>query len=615
MRADNGGRTNVEHPARRGRRVGPGRALFPAFEWLPGYRRATFAGDLAAGLTVGAVLIPQGMAYAMVAGLAPVAGLYAAVFPILAYIVFGRSRQLALGPVAIVSLLTAAGLAPLADGDVRLYAALAATLALMVGILMLAMGMARLGFVADLLSHPVLSGFTSAAALIIVSSQLRHMLGVDLVRSEYVHDVLLDAVRRIGDVHLLTLAIGAAGFVLLMLLRRWWPSFPGALVVVLGATAMVAVLDLEMRGIKVVGEIPASLPAASLPSLELSRLESLLPLTVTVTLVALIESLAMAKYFAARNGYRVVAGQEFVALGAANVTAGIFQAYPVAGSFSRTAVNAASGARTPVASLVTAAVIAVTLLAAAPLFRPLPKAVLASVVFMAATGLFDVAEARRLWRVKRSDFYLLALAFTATLSLGIERGIIVAVAASLIVVLSQTARPHTAVLGRVPGTTSFRNIDRSPGAITTDGVVVFRVDAPLYFANADFLQEALGELEAALPGDLRALVLDFSSVTDLDSTADQVLREIADDYTGRGVEFYLANVKGIILDVMRRSGLYGRLGSDHFFVSTYDAVARAEIVLGTSEIDVRAPEAALGVTDGVERGEEEVVGPQASVEA
>ena len=224
-----------------------GRALFPVFEWLPGYRRATFARDLAAGLTVGAVLIPQGMAYALVAGLPPVSGLYAAVFPILAYTVFGRSRQLALGPVAIVSLLTAAGLAPLANGDTGRYVELAATLALMVGLLMLVMGMARLGFVADLLSHPVLSGFTSAAAVIIVSSQLRHMLGIDLVRSEYVHTVFFDAARRIGDTHLLTLAIGSVGFVLLMLLRRWWPSFPGALVVVLGATAMVAVLAWRNR--------------------------------------------------------------------------------------------------------------------------------------------------------------------------------------------------------------------------------------------------------------------------------------------------------------------------------------------------------------------------------
>jgi SulP family sulfate permease len=569
------------------------RRALPAFEWLPGYSRTTFASDLAAGLTVGAVLIPQGMAYALVAGLPPVAGLYAAVFPIVAYAVLGRSRQLALGPVAIVSLLTAAGLEPLAGGDTREYVDLATTLALMVGALMIVMGVARLGFVADLLSHPVLSGFTSAAALVIVSSQLRHMLGVDLVRSEYVHSVFLDAARRLEEIHLLTLAVGSGAFLLLVLLRRWRPAFPWALVVVIAATVLVAGLGLEMHGIKVVGDIPRSLPTAVAPSVEFSRLERLVPLSFAVTLVALIESLAMAKYFASRNGYRVGAGQEFVALGAANVTAGFFQGYPVAGSFSRTAVNAATGARTPLAGLVTAGVIAVTLLAAAPLFRSLPKAVLASVVFMAVTSLVDVGEARRLWRVKRSDFYLLALSFWATLGLGIERGILVAVAASLLVVLSQTARPHTAVLGRVPGTTSFRNVERTPGAITMPGVIVLRVDAPLYFANADFLAGTLHEVESAHPHQLRVMILDFSSVTDLDSSADAVLAEVADDYAARGVEFYLANVKGIILDVMRRSGLYARLGPARFFFSTHEAVDSARRLLEDREIALEPGEPAL----------------------
>ena len=566
----------------------PLRRALPVFEWLPGYGRSTFASDLAAGLTVGAVLIPQGMAYALVAGLPPVVGLYASVFPILAYAALGRSRQLGIGPVAIVSLLTAAGLEPLAGGDTNDYVNLAATLALMVGALMILMGVARLGFVADLLSHPVLSGFTSAAALIIVSSQLRHILGVDLVRSEFVHSVVLDAARRIEDTHLLTLAVGSGGFLLLVVLRRWRPAFPWALVLVLAATALVAGLSLEARGIKVVGDIPSSLPAASLPSLEASRWQSLLPLSFAITLVALIESMAMAKFFASRNGYRVSAGQEFVALGTANLTAGVFQGYPVAGSFSRTAVNAATGARTPVAGLITATVIGLTLVAAAPLFRSLPKAVLASVVFMAATSLVDVAEARRLWRVKRSDFALLALSFTATLTLGIERGIFVAVVASLLVVLSQTARPHTAVLGRVPGTTSFRNVDRSPGAITVPGVVVLRVDAPLYFANAEFLTKTLQEVEKAHPEPLRVLILDCSSVTDLDSSADCVLGELADDYAARGVEFFLADVKGIVLDVMRRSGFYARLGAGRFFFSTHEAVGYARNLVEGPEIDLTA---------------------------
>ncbi|MGH8992126.1 MAG: SulP family inorganic anion transporter [Acidimicrobiia bacterium] len=577
------------HVPRWRRRLAP-RRLFPAFEWLPGYSRRTFSADLAAGLTVGAVLIPQGMAYALVAGLPPVAGLYASVFPILAYAVFGRSRQLALGPVAIVSLLTASGLEPLARGDTDLYVALAATLALMVGFLMVAMGTARLGFVANFLSHPVLSGFTSAAALIIVGTQLRNLLRVDLVRSEYTLDVVLDAVRRLDEIHLLTLAIGSTGFILLLLLRRWRPAVPWALLVVVAATAVVGLFDLEANGVAVVGDIPRSLPHPQLPSLSADRVENLFTLSVAITLVAMVESLAMAQYFAARHRYRIRPGQEFVALGAANATAGIFQGYPVAGSFSRTAVNAASGALTPVAGLVTAGVIGLTLVAAAPLFRPLPKAVLASVVFMAAVGLMDVAEARRLWRVKRSDFYLLVLAFGATLALGIERGIAVAVVASLLVMLRQTTRPHVAVLGRLPGTPVFRNLERSPDAVTSPGVVVLRVDAPLYFANAEFLKEKLRRVEAGWEG-LRVLVFDASSVNDLDSSADHALHEIADDLASRGIDLYLAGVKGIVLDVMRRSGFYEHLGPERFFLSTDEAVRAAERQLAESDISLEsAPE-------------------------
>jgi SulP family sulfate permease len=256
----------------------------------------------------------------------------------------------------------------------------------------------------------------------------------------------------------------------------------------------------------------------------------------------------------------------------------------VAGSFSRSAVNGATGARTPVAGLITAAVIAITLLAAAPLFRSLPKAVLASVVFMAATGLVDVGEARRLWRVKRSDFCLLALSFCATLGLGIERGIIVAVVASLLVVLSQSARPHIAVLGRVPGTTNFRNVDRTPDAVTIPGVVVVRIDAPLYFANSDFLARTLRKVEAAHPERLRVMILDCSSVTSIDTSADFVLSELADDYGARGVEFFLADVKGVVLDVMRRSGFYARLGPARFFFSTHEAVGYAQNLVQEPEI-------------------------------
>ena len=564
------------------------RRVIPVFEWLPGYNRRTFAADLGAGLTVGAVLIPQGMAYALVAGLPPVVGLYASVFPILVYTLFGRSRQLALGPVAIVSLLTAAGLETRAGGDAALYVSLAASLALMVGILMVAMGVARLGFVAQFLSEPVLSGFTSAAAVIIAGTQLRNILGVDLIRSEYTLDLLVDAGRRLDEVHLLTLALGAAAFALLMLLRRWRPAVPWALLVVIGATAAVSLFGLEDQGVKIVGEVPKNLPSPQLPSLSSERVESLFSLSLAITLVAMVESLAMAQYFAARRRYRIRPGQEFIALGAANITAGIFRGYPVAGSFSRTAVNAASGALTPVSGLITAGVIALTLVVAAPVFRPLPKAALAAVVFMAATSLFDVAEARRLWRVKRSDFYLLLLAFSATLLLGIEKGILVAVVASLAVMLQKTSRPHVAVLGRLPGTPVFRNVERSPAAVTSPGILVVRVDAPLYFANAEYLKEKL-EGVAADRDDLQVLVFDMSSVNDIDSSADRALHELADEFTSRGIDLYLASVKGLVRDVMRRSGLYEHLGADRFFLSTDEAVRAAETRLMAAAIPLEEP--------------------------
>ncbi len=576
--------TTLKSATTRWRRRLSARRVFPVFEWLPGYGRRTFAADLGAGLTVGAVLIPQGMAYALVAGLPPVVGLYASVFPIIVYTVFGRSRQLALGPVAIVSLLTASGLESLARGDTDLYISLAATLALMVGILMVAMGAARLGFVAQFLSQPVLSGFTSAAAIIIAGTQLRNILGVDLVRSEYTFDILVDVGRRLDEVHLLTLALGTGAFALLMLLRRWRPAIPWALLVVIGATAAVSLFGLEDRGVQVVGEVPKNLPSPQLPSLSGDRVESLFTLSLAITLVAMVESLAMAQYFAARRRYRIRPGQEFVALGAANITAGLFQGYPVAGSFSRTAVNAASGALTPVSGLITAAVIGLTLMVAAPVFRPLPKAALAAVVFMAATSLFDVAEARRLWRVKRSDSYLLLLAFSATLVLGIERGIAVAVVASLVVILQKTSRPHIAVLGRLPGTQVFRNVERSPAAVTTPGILVVRVDAPLYFANAEYLKEKLERVATDRDEDVQVLVFDMSSVNDIDSSADRALHELADDFAAQGIDLYLASVKGLVRDVMRRSGLYDHLGADRFFLSTDEAVRAAETRLMAASI-------------------------------
>lgn len=572
------GRGHVRGPGAAGPRH---RFRLPLFEWLPGYSRANLNGDLVAGLTVGAMLVPQGMGYALLAGLPPQVGLYAAVLPLLAYAAIGGSRQLGVGPTAISSLLTAALVAKLAAGDPAVAVALASTLAVVVGIMRVALGVGRLGFMVGFLSRPVLSGFTSAAAILIGASQLKHLLGIKLEHSERVYEIVWDALGRLDEIQGPTVAVGGAGIVLLAAVRRWRSAWPGALIVVGLATAAVSLFGLEGHKVSVVGDIPGRLPSIAMPTEGFDRLGEMVPTALAITMLGFVESIAIAKVFAQRNGYTVNPNRELVALGVCTVAAGVSQSYPVSGSFSRTAVNAASGAKTQMAGIISAVVVALTLVVLTPLFRPLPHAILASVVIMAVAGLVDVREARRLWAVKRSDFWLLAVAFAGTLGLGVELGLGVSVIASLAVVLRQTTRPHIAVVGRIPGTTQFRNVERSPAAETTDGVVVLRVDAPLYFANIDYVREKLAKVEAKEGDGLRVVVFDASSVTELDSSADSALGEIAADLAGRGIEFYLAGVKGRLLDVMRRSGSYERIGPGNFFLSDDEAVRHAAARLGT----------------------------------
>ena len=559
------------------------RLRLSVFDWVPGYERAHLRGDFVAGLTVGAMLIPQSMGYALLAGLPPQIGLYSAVLPLVVYAAIGWSRQLGVGPTAISSLLTSAGLAHLAGGDTAVAVELAATLAVMVGLMRIALGVGRLGFMVSFLSRPVLSGFTSAAAILIGASQLEHLLGVDLGHTERVHQIVSEAVGRIDEVQGATLAIGVCGIAVLAVQRRFLPSWPGPLLAVALATLAVTAFHLEDRHVSVVGEIPGRLPSLGVPSADADQLGQLVPTALAITMLGFVESIAIAKVFAQRHRYTVKPNRELVALGASTVAAGLSQGYPVSGSFSRTAVNAVSGARTQLAGVISAAVVGLTLIALTPLFGPMPHAILASVVIMAVAGLVDVGEARRLWTVKRSDFWLLTLAFAGTLVFGVELGLGISVVASLAVVLRQTTRPHIAVLGRIPGTTQFRNVERSPAAVTTDGVMVVRVDAPLYFANLDYLREKLISLEEEQDGRMRVLVLDATSVTELDSSADTALVEVARELAERDVELYLAGMKGRLLDVMRRSGSYERLGAEHFFLSADDAVRQAEAVLGGTD--------------------------------
>lgn len=545
--------------------------LLPIVGWAPRYQRNDLRSDLAAGLTVGAMLVPQAMAYALLAGLPPEVGLYAATVPVLIYALFGSSRQLAVGPVAIVSLLTASALAPLVEEGTSGYLEAAALLALMVGLVHIVLGVGRLGFLVNFLSHSVLVGFTAAAAIIIGFSQAKHILGISIERKEHFYETVREVFDNASDTNTTTLVLGGAALVTLFVLKRLAPRVPAALVVVIGSILAVEFLGLEDRGVRVVGDIPDTLPAFGLPSFDGSLIESLAATALVITIVGFMESIAVAKVYARRHRYEVVPNSELIGLGAANVASGLFGGYPVTGGFSRTAVNDTAGARTPLASIVTAAIVVATIAFLTPLFASLPNAALGAIIIMAVTGLIDVAEMRHIANVKKSDLIGLGVAFFATLVLGIELGILVAVVASMLVVFARMSLPHSAVLGHVEGTTSYRNTARFPEASTIDGIRIVRVDAALSFVNAVNVKKLILGHADEIEDEPRALVLDASGINDLDATGAEMLDEVLIEMEERGVALHLADVKGPVRDVLRDAGIWQELG-ERVHTSTNDAV-------------------------------------------
>jgi SulP family sulfate permease len=532
----------------------------PIVGWLGRYRRRDLRSDLAAGITVGAMLVPQAMAYALLAGLPPEVGLYAATIPVLIYAVFGTSRQLAVGPVAIVSLLTASALAPLVEEGTGGYVAAAALLALMVGVVHIVLGVGRLGFVVNFLSHSVLVGFTAAAAIIIGFSQVKHLFGISIGRRDHFCETVGEVFGAVDATNVATIVLGLSAIVALLVLKRYAKRVPGALVVVIASVLAVQLLDLESRGVKVVGDIPDSLPTFGLPDVDGSLVGSLATTALVITMVGFMESIAVAKIYARRHRYDIDPNKELIGLGASNVAAGLFGGYPVTGGFSRTAVNESAGARTPLASIITALIVLATLSFFTPLLSSLPNAALGAIIIVAIAGLVDVKEMRYIAKVKPSDMIGLGVAFFGTLLLGIEIGIVVAVVASMLVVFARMSKPHAAVLGRIPGTTTFRNIARFPEAERFDGIRVVRIDAALSFVNATNVKRLLlahADVIDAAEVAPHSLVLEASGINDLDATGAEMLDEVVEELRTRGVAFHLADVKGPVRDVLRRTNMWG----------------------------------------------------------
>ena len=569
----------------------------PILDWATRYQRADLLGDLMAGLVVAIMLVPQAMAYALLAGLPPQVGLYASILPLILYGLLGTSSSLAVGPVALTSLLVAAALAPLAEQGSPGYLLLALTLAFMVGLIQLLMGLMRLGSLVNFISHPVLSGFTSAAALIIGFSQLKTIMGLPMPNHEHLHEILAYAAVHLAESNWVTVAIGLAGIAVLLyfklglagLLARWgvppgWQialSKSGPLVVVLGGILLVAGLNLDSRaGVQVVGQIQPGLPDFSLPSFDLPALLGLLPAALTIALVAFLESISVAKALAAKKlasdhtgrtrREKIDPNQELVALGAANLGAAFTGGYPVTGGFSRSSVNFAVGARTGLASIITAGFISLTLLLFTPFFTYLPKALLGSIIVVAVFNLLDFKTFRTVWRYNQADALSLAVTFASVLLFSIETGILVGVLVTLILYLRRTSQPHMAEVGRIADSEHFRNVLRHP-VQTCGHVLALRVDESLYFANTQALETYLLNSLADQP-QVRHLLLICSAINFIDASALETLQTIVSELKQSGITFHLAEVKGPVMDRLQRIGFIELIGPENVYLSTHQAM-------------------------------------------
>ena len=546
------------------------RSIVPALDWLRTYDRKDLNGDLSAGVIVAIMLIPQGMAYAMLAGLPPVMGLYASTFPLVIYTLFGSSRQLAVGPVAMMSLLVFAGLSSLAEPGSGEYIKLALLLSFMVGVMKLCLGFFRFGFFVNFFSHAVISGFSSAAAIVICLSQLHHLLGVHLQTTHSIFSLLAEVGQRLGETNWLTFTVGCGSLVCLVFFRSRFPRIPAPLLVVVLGTLLAQALRLDHMGLKIVGEVPRGLPRFSLPPFSMESVKQLFPLALTLLFVGFMESISIAKSIAAKEKCKVDSNQELKALGLANVTASFFSGYPVTGGFSRTAVNYQSGAKTGLASFITVGVILLILLFFTPLFHFLPNAVLASIVMVAVIGLVDIREAKHLFRIKKIDGWMWVVTFGATLVLGSDQGILLGVVFSLIVFIWRSAHPHTAELGYIENEGVFRNLQRYPEALTYPGILILRVDASLYFANMSYLEDLLRRSITGRP-ELKWVILDFSGVNDIDDVAIDTLEGMMEHYEMQRIRFLIANMKGPVRDLVTRAGWGDRYGQH----VTYPSIQRA----------------------------------------
>jgi SulP family sulfate permease len=548
---------------------------------LRGYRREWLRGDLVGGVSACVVMIPSVVAYADLVHLPPASGLYAALAGLLGYALFASSRQVIAGPDAAIALLVASATGPLSGRDPARAAALTAATALVAGALMLIASRLRVGVVADFLSKPVLVGYMSGAALILVSTQLGKLFGVKLGAQDF-FPLLAELSRRLGETHLPTLGLGLGLIALLALLRRLAPGLPGALVVSVVALAASVLFDLQAHGVKVIGEVPRGLPRFALPAVSSADLRDLFPAAVGIALLTFPDGILLARAFAAKHRYEVDPRQELRALAVANLAAGLFQGFSVGASQSRTTVNEASGARTQMSSLLAAGALLLFLLFLTPLLRLLPAAALGAILVFAGAGLVEVREYARLYRISRRSCFVAVLVTASVLVVGVVPGILVGVMLSLVVLLAHLARPTDAVLQEVPGTGSFHDLGDAAATETVPGLVAYRFYAPLFFANADHFKERVRGLVTANRDRVRWFLVDVQAVTEIDVTAAEMLAGLAEELRSRGVALKFARANRPLRSMLAEIGLGEELREATLFPSVHAAIEAFRLAGGAA---------------------------------
>jgi sulfate permease, SulP family len=569
---------NPTNPSSGIKRFIPGLGLFTNLS--PTLLRTEFV----VAITVFAVLVPSAMAFGDLAGVTPVAGLYVALGAMVMYALFGTSRQVITGPEATSAIMTASAVAPLAAGDPVRYATLAAMTALLVGVIALLARVAKMGFITDFLSKPILVGYIFGASLIVIGSQLGKMFGFSLESDKFFQQVV-ELISRLDETHMLTFIIGIICMAALFIMRRISRKIPGPLIVVVLAIIASVVFNLEAQGVKVVGEVPAGLPQFTIPIVSFSDILALLPAAIALTILIYADEILTARVFATRHGQKIDSNQEFVAIGMANIGAGLLTGFPAALSASRTAVNDQMGGKTQWVGIFAAALTIIFLLFFTPLLAPLPTVALGAIIIVASIGLIDIPAFRYLRKVRRAEFYLACVTAFGVLTVGVLAGILVAVVLSLINVIYHISKPHDALLDDIDATggTVYRGVSDKETVLTEPGLIVYRFDAPLVFPNASFFTERLEELMTNAGEGLKCIIFDADAVSDFDSTAAEALEALDAELERRKVELWIARANAPLRDLLQVTGLTARIGEENIHPSVRAAVIAYRTRFNTTE--------------------------------